>query len=854
MRHIRFDLIVLVLLFVLVMASPGRAQGGTTYYISSSDGSDSYNGLTPSTPFATVARANSLALVPGDQVLFKCGDTWQADPLIITRSGSAAHPITFGSYPAGCANQPVLSGSRPVAGWSLHAGLIYVADLDEGANAGRFPNGINQLFRDGERLTLGRWPNLDAGDGGYSTIDSQPTANRITDNQLPAGDWSGAVAHIRGMRWYILNRAVTGDSGNTLTLGADADCWAGSCAGWGYFLNNHLEALDRDGEWYYDEDTHRLYLYSASGAPGGDQVEASVVLADPSAVPGGVVLGEHLYDEISYVVVENLEVRNWYLHGFATPVNLKDYENSYLTLRDNTIADVDGDGIHLATWVWEADDGASGWRGGNHLTVTGNLIDGANHKGIDSYAKQSTFAHNTIRAIGLVENLNASGLGCSLTASGGACTEDGDGIRIKVDKVADSGHTNTIRYNRLEKIAYNGMDIFGPNHTIEYNVIDQACYTKGDCGGVRTFGGGNLASTPVHDLTFRQNIILDTLGNTDGCHTTYDPLFGFGLYIDNYSRDVTITGNTIISSTVAGILYQRSTGRMTDNTLYNNSRGSMVSAQVTLGDSVTQVPEQRGNVLYSLNDRARTLSLSGGAGLSGSDYNYFFNPYLARHIAAGGNRSLAEWRAYSGQDIHSVEHWFTLDAGDPPRSRVFYNAAESSTNVDLGGVLYLDLDQNPVVGSLSLSPFSSQVLVASDDAADLTLAMEALSGSDTFPGAPLTYTLTITNQGTQEAGGVVLTHTLPAEIVDTVWAASPSLASAALQPGSRYVWSLPDLSPGAGGVFTLTGRYTDTLEAGDYLTLEARASTADPEVSTRNNAAQLVLGTWKAVYLPLVVK
>jgi parallel beta-helix repeat protein len=141
--------------------------------------------------------------------------------------------------------------------------------------------------------------------------------------------------------------------------------------------------------------------------------------------------------------------------------------------------------------------------------------------------------------------------------------------------------------NLLERIAYNGVDVFGHHNTLEHNVIRQPCYAKGDCGGVRTFGSDDIDHTSVHDLLFDENLIINTSGNTNGCHSTYQAEFGFGLYIDNCSRDVTLTGNTIISSTVSGILYQNSTGVMTDNTLYNNSRGTMYSSQVNLTDSPT---------------------------------------------------------------------------------------------------------------------------------------------------------------------------------------------------------------------------------------------------------------------------
>ncbi len=56
---------------------------------------------------------------------------------------------------------------------------------------------------------MGRWPNLTAVNGGYSTIDEHPSEHQITDYELPAVDWTGAVAHLRSDRWRLQNRAVT---------------------------------------------------------------------------------------------------------------------------------------------------------------------------------------------------------------------------------------------------------------------------------------------------------------------------------------------------------------------------------------------------------------------------------------------------------------------------------------------------------------------------------------------------------------------------------------------------------------------------------------------------------------------
>ena len=848
---------VLMALLMVLLAKPGVVQAvpraGQTYYVSSFAGDDDNDGLSEAEPFATVSKVNGLDLQPGDSVLFKCGDVWRADPLIITRSGAAEAPIMFGMYPSGCADKPVLSGAQPIAGWSLSSGNVYVANLETGANAGKFAYGVNQLFCDDARLPMGRWPNLDEGDAGYSTIDGY-SGSQITDNELPSGDWTGAVAHIKGMRWYILNREVIGDSGATLILGASPDCWGGDCTGWGYFLNNHRATLDREGEWYYDAATHQVYLYTTSGAPADDEIEGSVVLKDDDRSWGGITLGEDLNEPgIAYVVVENLDVRRWFRHGIATPTNHAHYENHHVTLQNNTISDVDGIGINLMSWVWSAQDGRpDGWRGGYTMTVDGNIINTANRMGINLCSRDSTISDNVIRNVGLIANLGAAGMGCDFDAGGGQCTEDGDGIRIKVDKAADSGNNNTVTRNRLERIAYNGMDVFGHTNTFEQNVIREACYAKGDCGGVRTFGRDNFSATPVYQLTFRSNIVVDTPGNTDGCHETYKSLFGFGLYIDNYSRDVLLDGNTVISSTAAGILYQHSTGTIQNNVLYNNSAGDMWSSQVALAGSDTRVNLQN-NVLFALQPTARTLT-GVRANLVTSDNNDFFHPYVARHISVDGSKTLAEWQSYSGLDAHSHEAWYTLAIGESPRSRIFYNDTAVGQTVDLGYTSYLDLGQNVVAGSLYLPPFTSRVLITSADVPDLVLTMALTGPAAVIPNTPLTYTLTLTNQGTYTATAVVLTHTLPALIVDPVWEASGALAGTAAQAVSSFVWDVPDLSPGAMGTITMTAAYASSLLLDQPIALVATVHTPVTEPDLTNNTAWLALGEWRKVFLPLVMR
>ncbi len=185
MPRSRYAALLILLSLLAVIAAPGAASPtAVTYYVSSSMGNDNNNGLSAANAFATIAKVNALNLQPGDRVLLKCGDVWHAEQLILSKSGTALAPIVFSSYPEGCANKPSLSGSRSIGGWVQDSGSVYRADL----SAADFPLGINQLFRNGQRLTLGRWPNLNDPNGGYAFVEAHTAGgNQITDNELPAG-------------------------------------------------------------------------------------------------------------------------------------------------------------------------------------------------------------------------------------------------------------------------------------------------------------------------------------------------------------------------------------------------------------------------------------------------------------------------------------------------------------------------------------------------------------------------------------------------------------------------------------------------------------------------------------------
>jgi hypothetical protein len=74
---------------------------GTAYYVSDS-GDDANDGLSPSSPFRTMAKATSLTLGPGDGILFERGSVWREYNTGITPSeGTEEHPTVYSAYGTG---------------------------------------------------------------------------------------------------------------------------------------------------------------------------------------------------------------------------------------------------------------------------------------------------------------------------------------------------------------------------------------------------------------------------------------------------------------------------------------------------------------------------------------------------------------------------------------------------------------------------------------------------------------------------------------------------------------------------------------------------------------------------------
>lgn len=95
------------------------AYGQTTYYVSSSTGSDGNSGTSAGTPWRTMNKVSKTSFSPGDSILFKRGDTFYYGELSKEGAGwigTSNAPIVMASYGSG--NLPILYGDFTGATWT----------------------------------------------------------------------------------------------------------------------------------------------------------------------------------------------------------------------------------------------------------------------------------------------------------------------------------------------------------------------------------------------------------------------------------------------------------------------------------------------------------------------------------------------------------------------------------------------------------------------------------------------------------------------------------------------------------------------------------------------------------------
>jgi hypothetical protein len=622
------------------------------YYVSNS-GNDSNDGLTPETPWATLQKVNTSTYQPGNAIFFKKGDSWTGT-LTPPSSGTSGLPIVFSSYGSG--DKPKIHGSEEITGWTLHSGNIYKAT---------FSTDIEQLFCDGERMQLARYPNT-----GYHTVTSVQSTTQFTSTDLDGSiDYTGANWIGKTSKFTMMYKLVTNSSSQTITLESAPSYYANT--GEGFFLANKLEFLDQAGEWYYNTLTNTVYFWSPNGdSPANYTVRGSTV-----------DYGVYILDK-SYVTVRNLSV----LHNKEDGVYINRSTN--IMINDNDILSPDMRGINL-------------YSSSDNNSFLNNYIYQVNGRAISSYGNYAIITGNIIEDTGLLENINKRTF--YKTPDGRAYDNFGTAVLAR-------GTELVITYNRIINTGYIGINWNGQNGIINYNYIDGVCQVLDDGGGIYTYNGTNYNQPGAAGSEIKYNIVLNAFGNREGSTSNNDS--GYGIYMDNNTHDITIQYNTVAHATCNIYLHENGHILVDNNTLMDGILLIFNSGMVetnTVTNNIFYTTSRRGDMVWWQDTFQRILDNEFGYPAS-FDYNSYYSHYAINDVFVRYD-NFADWQSSTGRDVHSTadETQFTTET-----EKLFYNDTTGSKIYYINGATAEDVDGTPITVSFTLSPFTSKIVVGAN--------------------------------------------------------------------------------------------------------------------------------------------
>lgn len=498
---------------------------------------------TEAAPFATIAEAQAKlkeliqngGLTNGAAVVIRGGIYSLDDTLTIENMGGA--PITYMAYEG--EDVTLTAGKNIPSDYfekvtdknildkipSEAKDYIYSADLSK-VGLQNIPN-MNlrkstpyTLVMGEAKGTLARWPNegygetgevIDTGARGDSGPRKKGFTYEISDARLLR--WKDAKNGWLNGYWmtpYTIDYASIAkiDVDKMRIVGKD---WNG-LGNYGYaryFAENLLEEIDKEGEWYLDTETNKLYIY-----PYGKKPENDVKFAASN------------YPVIKFVGATNAVVRGINIEVGGNDGVAFDENTSDCMIIGGEIKYVSGNGAVINgknNTVRDCDISYVGSRG--------ILVNGGNDKTLDpgGNVAENNEIHNT--------------------GTGGGSKQ---GITV-------SGCANRVSNNHVYDIPTHGIIGSGMEQIIENNIIERTNLEMGDTGGLYFLNYGLGYGTKI-----RYNIVKDSVGLM--------PIAGFsgegalGIYIDDVTSGLEIYGNVVYNAKEPGTFIHG--GRY--NKIYNN--------------------------------------------------------------------------------------------------------------------------------------------------------------------------------------------------------------------------------------------------------------------------------------------
>lgn len=549
-------------------------------------------------------------------------------------SGTEDAPVTWRA-PEG--EEVLLSGGLALSGWTVD-GSEWVVTLPEGT-----PNPAH-LWVAGERRPRAQEPD----DGWYyaaaTPTDLYGSLSYNSGEVDPSYDLSAAFVHTIHDAWGAWESSwlpvASDDSASQTLVFAGSSIW-GQYAGNRWRLVNVPEALDSEGEWFYDADTRELRYRPVSG-------EDPATLAAVVPVLDALLLLEG--DSASDAPVSHLRFEGL---GFA----YTDWE-----------PDADG---YAGTQAAYAEGAAIEVIGGRELEFERITLEHTGAHGVwlregtrDTTLSQSELSDLGAGAVKLGTTSEADDSGSNRVENcflhhGGRTLPAGQGVWI-----GQSSH-NVVTHNEIADFYYSGVQVgwywgysssTAEDNEISYNhihTIGQAMMS--DLGGVYTLGV-SPGTRVVH------NVIHDVSSYNYG---------GWGLYTDEGSSFVTMSHNLVYNASSES--FHQHYGEA--NVITNNILAYADGAQVRRSRAESHVSFYFYNNIVFFDNGSPLYEGSYGDWTPGDyemDYNLWYDPTACSLDWAGYDWE--DWQAL-GNDASSLvadplfadpgNLDFTLDAASP---------------------------------------------------------------------------------------------------------------------------------------------------------------------------------------------
>lgn len=468
-------------------------------------------------------------LAEGAEVHIRPGDHVRQVPFALTEedSGTATAPIRYVSDPKTPAR---LLGGRLVQGFVAVTNPAVLARLDEAvrpnvlqldlkaqgiADFGSPDSGGLEVFFNGHRMTLSRWPNDGFDHIADLVVEDGHTINGVTGSLVGkfkyAGDrpsrWIGEKdAWLHGYwfwDWAEQRHQIESiDPASSIIAVKEPYHNYGYRKGQWFYAFNVLSELDSPGEWYLDRDAGVLYFW-----PPSDPARAEIMV---TLLPSLITM-----EKTSNVIFQDLI--------------LEGTRNTVVTVRD-------GEGVRLNALTVRNS-------GGDAISVGGGKNDGV--EACDIYG---------MGGAGISID---GGDRTTLTPAGHFAVNNHIHHYAEINRVYHagihvSGVGNRVANNYIHDAPHMAIGFLGNDHIIELNEIHDVCLESNDAGAMYTGRNWTMRGNVV-----RNNYLYDING--------YLGKGSVGIYLDDMFSSAEIFGNVFRNVNYAAFI-----GGGRDCTIENN--------------------------------------------------------------------------------------------------------------------------------------------------------------------------------------------------------------------------------------------------------------------------------------------